>query len=67
MPPPLEPPETGTLVISGLLLLALVFAGYWIVTYAKTGHAPWELLPWFGVAAVVIIAAGFVAYFVRRR
>ena len=48
-------PRTSTLIISGLLLLALAFAGYWIVYYAEGEGAPWSLLPWFGLAAAVII------------
>jgi len=55
-------PEWGTLIISGLLLLALAFAGLWIVTYVKPDANPWSLLPWFGVAAVVIIVVGLLGY-----
>ena len=65
--PNYEPPETGTLVISGLLLLALGFAGYWIIQYVQGGGAPWSLLPWFGAGAVIIIATGLVYYVVRNR
>ncbi|MFN8643922.1 MAG: hypothetical protein U0802_20550 [Candidatus Binatia bacterium] len=35
-------------IISALLILALGFAGYWIIQYAQTGGPPHELLPWFG-------------------
>lgn len=55
-------PEWGTLVIAGLLLLALAFAGFWIVTYVKPDANPWSLLPWFGAAAVVIIVVGLLGY-----
>lgn len=62
-----QPPETGTLVIAALLLLVLGFAGYWIVEYADAGRAgaPWVLVKWFGVVAVVIIIVGFLV-FMRR-
>ena len=52
------PPERGTLIIAALLLLALTFTGVWIVNYVDEGHAPWEVLPWFGAAAVAIIVVG---------
>ena len=61
------PPETGTLVIAALLLLALTFAGYWIFTYVQPGSHPWGLLPWFGGAALVILAVGFFAYLLGGR
>lgn len=60
-----RPPETGTLIMSALLLLALAFAGYWIAYYARIGHAPWQLLPWFGAAAITIIVVGVIVFFVR--
>lgn len=62
-----QPPETGTLVISALLLLALAFSGYWISSYATSGGAPWALVRWFFVGALVIIALGFLAYWRRGR
>jgi hypothetical protein len=48
-------PEAGTLIISALLILALAFAGYWIFEYAQTGGAPVNVLPWFGVAAAIVV------------
>jgi predicted ABC-type exoprotein transport system permease subunit len=54
-------------VIAALLLLALGFAGYWIVNYLQTGGAPWSALPWFGAAAAVIVVVGFVAGFLLER
>lgn len=62
-----QPPETGTLVIAALLLLVLGFAGYWIVEYADPGRAgaPWVLVQWFGLGAVVIIVVGLLV-FMRR-
>jgi hypothetical protein len=61
------PPETGTLVIAALLLLALTFAGYWIMTYVQPGSHPWALLPWFGAAALIILAAGFFTFLLKGR
>jgi len=60
-----RPPETGTLIMSALLILSLTFAGYWILYYARTGHAPWELLPYFGALAIGIIVVGVVVFFIR--
>lgn len=62
-----ERPELGTLVIAALLLLALAFAGYWIITYVQPGADPWALLPWFGGATAIIIVLGFLAYMRPRR
>jgi len=58
-------PEAGTLIIAALLILALGFAGYWIVEYAQTGGAPENLLPWFGIAAAAIIVVGLVVIVAR--
>lgn len=57
-----RPPETGTLIMAAYLLLALVFAGYWITSYANEGSHPWGLFSWFGAAAVAIAVVGFLAY-----
>lgn len=59
------PPEAGTLIIAALLILALGFAGYWIVEYAQTGGAPENLLPWFGIAAGAIIVVGLLVVVAR--
>jgi hypothetical protein len=67
MPPERQPPEIGTLIIAGLLILAIVFAGYWISTYADERGRPWGVLPWFGAAALAIIVAGLLAYLRRGR
>jgi hypothetical protein len=56
-----EEPERGTLVIAALLLLALGFAGYWIVSYLRGEGPPWSSLVWFGSAAVAIVVLGFLA------
>jgi len=58
--PRFQPPETGTMVIAGLLLLALGFAGYWIDAYVSD-RPPWSALPWFGLAAAVIVLLGLIA------
>ena len=54
------PPELGTLIISALMLLTLGFAGYWIITYSKTGGAPWESAYWFAGAGAVIVVVGLI-------
>lgn len=45
--------------MAALIVLSLVFAGHWIVSYAK-GSNPWALMPWYGIAAAVIIVFGAV-------
>jgi hypothetical protein len=55
-----------TLVVAALLVLALVFSASWIVAYVRPGGDPWSLLPWFGIAAAVILLVAFLSY-VRRR
>ena len=64
--PSYQPPETGTMVIAALLLEAIVFAGVWILSYAANTHPPWELLPWFGGAALVIIVLGLLLSLLPR-
>jgi hypothetical protein len=54
-----ESPERGTLVIAALLLLALGFAGYWIISYLQGVGPPWDALPWFGAAAGAIVVVGY--------
>lgn len=68
MPPPeRQTPEIGTLIIAGLLILAIIFAGYWISAYVDERGRPWDILPWFAAAAVAIIVAGAFAYLRRGR
>ena len=55
-------PERGTMLIAALLILALLFAGSWIYTYVQPGANPWALMPWFGIAALVILVIALVAY-----
>jgi hypothetical protein len=55
-------PEYGTLVIAALLLLALFFAGQWIISYVTPGGHPYALLPWFAAAAGVIVVVGLGIY-----
>ena len=62
-----SPPEIGTLIIAALLILAIVFAGYWISAYAGESGRPWGTLPWFTAAAVAIVVVGLVAYVRRGR
>jgi hypothetical protein len=60
-------PEGGTLIIAALLILALGFAGYWIMLYAQTGGPPTGILPWFTVAAAGIVIVGLAALLIRGR
>ena len=55
-------PERGTMLIAALLILALAFAGEWIITYVRPGSNPWSLLPWFGGAAVIIMIIALLVY-----
>ena len=56
-----ESPERGTMVIAALLLLALGFAGYWIISYLRGEGPPWSALPYFGAAAAAIVVLGYLA------
>ncbi len=60
------PAYGGTLVVAALLILALAFAGSWIVAYVAPGGDPWRLVPWFGAAAVVIVVLGLCVLIARR-
>ena len=60
-------PEGGTLIIAALLILALGFAGYWIMDYAATGGPPTGLLPWFMYAALAIVVVGLAVLLLRGR
>jgi LPXTG-motif cell wall-anchored protein len=53
------------MVVAALLVLALLFAGHWIISYVTDGN-PWTILPWFGIAAAVIILLGLFT-FLRRK
>jgi uncharacterized BrkB/YihY/UPF0761 family membrane protein len=59
--------DYGTLIISALLILALIFAGFWIVYYVAPANDPQTLYPWFGIAAAIIVVLGLVNYAVRGR
>ena len=62
---PTRTPEGGTLIISALLILSIVFAGYWIIDYAQTGGPPNNILPWFAICAAAIVIVGLVLLLVR--
>ncbi|MEO8601097.1 MAG: hypothetical protein ABI629_00835 [bacterium] len=62
-----DPRDYGTLIISALLILALIFAGMWIVFYVAPANHPQVLYPWFGWAAAVIVVVGLLNYAVRGR
>ena len=55
--PPEKSPGQGSLIVAGLIVLGIVFAGHWIVSYVQSTN-PWAIIPWYGVAAVLIIAFG---------
>jgi len=67
MRPTEEPPEHGTLVIAALLILAIAFAGAWIIAYVNPGTNPWRLLPWFGLGAAIIVIVGIITDVLPRR
>ena len=54
----------GSLVVSALIVLGLLFAGHWILSYVKNTD-PWAIMPWYGLAAAVIIVLG--VYTILRR
>jgi zinc transporter ZupT len=58
-------PEAGTLLIAALLLLGLAFAGSWIVAYVQPESDPKVIVPWFLLAAAVIIVVGLIAIIAR--
>jgi hypothetical protein len=55
------PPDKsqGSFIVGALIVLGLVFAGHWIVSYVQNGN-PWALAPWYGGAAALIIIIGLV-------
>lgn len=55
------------MVIAALLILALLFAGEWIITYVQPGGRPAGLFPWFLAAAGAILVVSFVVYLLRGR
>ncbi len=55
-----QPSGNGTLVIAALLVLALLFSCYWILSVVNSGERPSVL--WFGLAAALVVALGFVGY-----
>ena len=55
--PPEKSPGQGSLIVAGLIVLGIVFAGHWIVSYVQSTN-PWSIIPWYGVAAVLIIVFG---------
>ncbi|HEY8515220.1 MAG TPA: hypothetical protein VIS07_06890 [Candidatus Binatia bacterium] len=63
----LYPSSRGTLLIAALLLLTLGFAGVWIIEAAQTEGNPWRILPYFLIAAGVVLAVGFVSLLVSSR
>lgn len=50
----------GTMLMSALLVLALLFAGAWIYVTAEPGDSGMWLVPWFGGAAAIVIVIGFI-------
>lgn len=60
-----QSPRQGSLVVAALIVLSIVFAGHWIVSYVKHSN-PWAIMPWYGIAAAVIIVFGVIAISRRR-
>jgi hypothetical protein len=60
-------PEAGTLLIAALLLLLLGFAGMWIRAYVQPGQNPWAIVPYFLVAAAVVVVVGLLAIVLQGR
>ena len=58
-------PESGTLLIAALLLLGLAFAGSWIIAYVQPSANPREIVPWFLLAAALIVIVGLIAIIAR--
>ena len=58
-------PGNGTLLIAALLVLGLVFGASWIVVYVQPGSNPWSIVPWFLLAAALIVVVG-IAGTIRR-
>jgi uncharacterized membrane protein YfbV (UPF0208 family) len=56
----------GTMIISALLILCLIFAGLWILRAVSPTHDPHVLFPWFGAAAATIVVVGLLAYVTGR-
>jgi hypothetical protein len=54
---PEKSPGQGSLIVAGLIVLGIVFAGHWIVSYVQSTN-PWAIIPWYGVVAVLIIVFG---------
>ena len=56
---PGEKPREGSLIVAALIVLGLLFAGHWIVSYVKHTD-PWAILPWYGITAAIIVIFGVV-------
>ena len=55
--PPDKLPLEASFIVAALIVLGLVFAGHWIVSYVQNGK-PWVITPWYGGAAAIIIIIG---------
>ncbi|HEY7533016.1 MAG TPA: hypothetical protein VH681_09605 [Nitrospiraceae bacterium] len=51
-------PRESSLIVAALIVLGLLFAGHWIVSYVQQNTNPWAIMPWYGLAAAVIIVFG---------
>ena len=54
---PEKSPGQGSLIVAALIVLGIVFAGHWIVSYVQTSN-PWAIVPWYGGAAALIVVFG---------
>jgi len=53
-----QPFRGGSLTVAALIVLGIVFAGHWIVSYVDGESNPWAIIPWYGAIAVAIIVGG---------
>ena len=61
-----QSPREGSLIVAALIVLGIVFAGHWIISYVKHTD-PWAILPWYGIAVAAIIVFGIVTILRRGR
>ena len=60
-----QPLRGGTLTAAALIILGIVFAGHWIISYVDGTSDPWALTPWYGAVAGAIVVCGL--FFNLRR
>ena len=55
--PPAKSPLEGRLIVAALIVLGIVFAGHWNVSYVQNSN-PWAITPGYGGAVALIIIIG---------